>query len=258
MKHSRNREQLRDAASVFPELTPVGDVVALPKTPENHQFSPAVPSRGTSCIVEPAHGITTTVMSFATISHHGDLLVNYLKARKEIFIDRLKWDLPNTEGMEFDQYDTPMCRWLIIHEGNHVLAGVRLMPTTAQCGIYTYMLRDGQLGLLKDFATDVLFFPAPVAGDIWEASRLFVAGGIPSEKRAYVQQLLMKNLMRTAAELEATSVIGIVPAAWSRWLRRLGLYATPVGPRFAAGSMTSQAALFNVGDQLEWALRPIE
>ncbi|MEX0338160.1 MAG: acyl-homoserine-lactone synthase [Arenibacterium sp.] len=247
MKHSRNTLAVSSAASVFPELAPADDIVSDP---------PANPSARApdSLRIQPIHGITTTVMSFATISEHGDLLVNYLRARKEIFIDRLKWDLPHTDGMEFDQYDTPMCRWVIIHEGSRVLAGVRLMPTTARCGIYSYMLRDGQMGLLNDFPTDVLFFEAPVEEDVWEASRLFVVGGIEAQKRARVQMILMKNLMRVAADLNAARVIGIVPAAWSRWLRRLGLYATPVGPKFDSGSMTSQAALFNVADQIEWAM----
>jgi N-acyl-L-homoserine lactone synthetase len=248
MKHSRNTVPVGRAASVFPELAPTDD---------NSPVSPVIPAervRSASVPILPLHGITTTVMSFSNISQHGNLLVNYLKARKEIFIDRLKWNLPHTEGMEFDQYDTPMCRWVIIHEGEQVLAGVRLMPTTARCGVYSYMLRDGQKGLLNDFPTDVLFFEAPVDETIWEASRLFVVGGIDSVKRARVQTILMKNLMRVADELDATRVIGIVPAAWSRWLRRLGLYATPVGPKFNSGSMTSQAALFNVSDQLEWAM----
>ncbi|MEX0280006.1 MAG: acyl-homoserine-lactone synthase [Arenibacterium sp.] len=246
MKHSRNTLSVTKAASVFPDLAPVDDVISVPSVGSSRSRSQV------SCI-QPMHGITTTVMSFATISQHGDLLVNYLKARKTIFVDRLKWDLPHTEGMEFDQYDTPMCRWVIVHEGSQVLAGVRLVPTTARCGVYSYMLRDGQLGMLNDFPTDVLFFDAPVSEDVWEASRLFVVGGIEAQKRARVQMILMKNLMRSAADLMAARVIGIVPAAWSRWLRRLGLYATPVGPKFASGTMTSQAALFNVADQLEWA-----
>ena len=58
------------------------------------------------------------------------------------FIERHQWELPEADGMEFDQYDTPASRWVAVHEFGQVLAGVRLTPTTARCGIYSYMIRD--------------------------------------------------------------------------------------------------------------------
>jgi len=64
----------------------------------------------------------------------------------------------------------------------------------------------------------------------------------------------MREMILAAADEGAKHVIGIVPAVWSRWLRRLGLYAVPIGPRFTIGRISSQAALFSVADQLDWAL----
>ena len=64
----------------------------------------------------------------------------------------------------------------------------------------------------------------------------------------------MRNMITAAADEGARHVIGIVPAVWSRWLRRLGLYAMRIGPRFSIEGTHSQAALFNVADQLKWAL----
>ncbi|GHF56892.1 acyl-homoserine-lactone synthase [Seohaeicola zhoushanensis] len=198
-------------------------------------------------------GARASVLSFTNMHTYGDLLVRYLKARKDVFIDRLHWELPNVDGMEFDQYDTPLCRWVIIHEFGEILAGIRLVPTTAKCGTYTYMLRDAQHGLLSDIPSDVLFFPAPVEDQIWEASRLFITEHVTAQRRAVVQFLLMQHMILTATGEGARHVIGIVPAVWSRWLRRLGLYAVPVGPRFEIEGTSSQAALFNVSDQLTWA-----
>lgn len=256
MKHSRNTVPAEKAASVFPELAPVGEVVRLPAR-SDRDFALVKVASSSAHSHETGHAaypdVTATSLSFLNMNDYGGLLVSYLRARKAVFIDRLDWKLPNTEGMEFDQYDTPQCRWIVIHEKGEVLGGVRLMPTTAKCGTYTYMLRDGQLGLLEDFQTDVLFFQAPVSDDIWEASRLFIADSVPAQQRSHIQYVLMRKMITTAAELNARHVIGIVPAVWSRWLRRLGLYAVPVGPKFKIGSMSSQAALFNISDQLEWA-----
>lgn len=193
--------------------------------------------------------IRSTVLSFQNMHLHGDLLVRFMKARRQTFIDRLNWQLPVTDGMEYDQYDTPACRWVVVHEYGDVIAGIRISPTTARCGIYSYMLRDAQRGLLEEIPTDVLYFEAPVSESIWEASRLFVAQNVPSARRSAVQKELMRALSGAALYMGAKQVIGIVPAVWSRWLRRLDLDAVAAGPSFAADGTISQAALFNTSRQ---------
>mgnify|MGYP002621444743 CR=1 FL=1 len=74
----------------------------------------------------------TTTLSFANLHNHGELFANIFRARKQSFIVQKRWNLPQTDDMEFDQYDTPMSRWVAIHENGRVLAGVRLTPTTAR------------------------------------------------------------------------------------------------------------------------------
>ncbi len=148
--------------------------------------------------------------------------------------------------MEFDQYDTPLARFIVIHEYGEILAGIRLTPTTAKVGLHSYMIRDAQMGLLKDLPLDVLFFPAPVHDQIWEASRLFVSQNVQASRRAHVQSLLMTTMARTAREVGATQVIGIVPAVFRRWLQRIGMSATPVGPEMKIDEARTCAALFNV------------
>lgn len=190
--------------------------------------------------------VRATTISFRTISQYGDLLVNFMEARKRVFIDTLHWHVPHYDGMEFDQYDTPQARWVAIHEYGQILGGVRLTPTTAKVGIYSYMLRDAQNGILPDIPRDVLFLEAPVDPNVWEASRLFITDDVPAQRRHEVQSILMTQMSESARELGATHVIGIVPAVFSRWLRRLGLDAVPVGRRFEIDGTRSQAALFNV------------
>ncbi|MCB1355909.1 MAG: GNAT family N-acetyltransferase [Maritimibacter sp.] len=184
------------------------------------------------------------------MSQHGDLLVSFMEARKRVFVDQLKWELPTVDGMEFDQYDTPQAKWVVIHEFGKILGGVRLMPTTARCGIYSYMLRDAQLGLLDPIPRDVLFLDAPVDPKVWEASRLFITEEVTASRRAQVQGVLMKQMAVTAGEMGATHVIGIVPAVFARWLRRLELAAVPVGRRFEIDGTRSQAALFKVSQTM--------
>ena len=227
------------AMRAFPELVPVLDSHLEPGV---HR-KPSVFKVDFGSTELRIGQIRATGLSVSNMHKYGDLYVNFLRARKSTFIDRLNWNLPHTEGMEFDQYDTPFSRWIVIHEYGEVLGGLRLTPTTARCGVYSYMLRDAQNGLLEGIPTDVLFFEAPVSDFIWEATRLFISDDVAAIRRSDVQTLLMKALSKTAKECNASQVIGIVPAVWSRWLRRIDFEAVPVGPKFAIDGTISQAAL---------------
>ncbi|WP_417728265.1 acyl-homoserine-lactone synthase [Roseovarius sp.] len=191
--------------------------------------------------------IRTAALSFQNMHMFGDLLLNYLKARKSVFIDRLNWHICEADGMEFDQYDTPFCKWVVLVEFGEIVGGVRLLPTTATCGIYSYMLRDAHLGLLDDFPTDVLFIHPPVESQAWEASRFFIKDSIPGARRLMIQSLLFTEMSRIAEENGARYILGIVPAIWARWARRLNVTATPIGAPFTIDGSRSQSVLFQVG-----------
>ncbi|RKF14238.1 N-acyl-L-homoserine lactone synthetase [Roseovarius spongiae] len=212
---------------------------------KDNQFSRVAP--------EMTGEIQATTLSFGNMHHYGSLYARYLNARREVFIDAKGWDLPETEGMEFDQYDTPQSRWVVVHEYGRVLAGMRLTPTTAKCGQYSYMLRDAQRGLLEDIPRDILFFKAPVRQDIWEATRLFVSASVSSKRRLIVQTILLEHMAASARELGARAIIGIVPAVFSRWMKRIGMNATPVGAPMTIDGDRIQAALMNVVNPKEVA-----
>jgi len=237
---------------VFPELEPAapGTVVSRHFPDLSRKQAARVKEKAAPLGPDLDGRVHATTISFRTMSQHGDLLVSFLEARKRVFIDQLKWNLPVVDGMEFDQYDTPYAKWVVIHEFGKILGGVRLMPTTARCGIYSYMLRDAQLGLLDPIPRDVLFLDAPVDPKVWEASRLFITEEVTATRRAQVQSVLMQQMGVTAGESGATHVIGIVPAVFARWLRRLELAAVPVGRRFEIDGTRSQAALFKVEQTL--------
>jgi len=173
----------------------------------------------------------TTTLSFANMHNHGELFANMLRARRELFIVHNKWNLPEAMGMEYDQYDTPASRWVVVHdETGKVLAGNRLTPTTHGCGIYSYMIRDAQRGLLETIPSNLLNYPAPVSEEIWESSRVFVSESVPAALRLRVQLQLRQEMVNAARELGATSVLGLIPEASRRIGRRVGLECEPVGP----------------------------
>lgn len=197
---------------------------------------------------KPVWQIKSETMSFRNMHQFGELLPNYLEARKAIFLDRLGWQVSEADGMEFDQYDTPFCRWIVLHQYGEILGGVRMLPTTAKCGTYSYMIRDAQRGILEDLPSDILFFDAPVEHSVWEATRFFITDAVPAKRRQDVQKRLFKEMSLTAMENGATFIIGIVPSVWSRWARRLGINATPVGAKFSINGTSSQSVLFAASD----------
>jgi len=172
----------------------------------------------------------TTTLSFDNLHNNGDLFTTLFRTRKQsLFLDTHR-DIPETSGMEYDQYDTPASRWIAVHENGKVLAGVRLTPTTAECGVYSYMIRDAQRGLLDSLPSNLLDYEAPVASYVWEASRVFIASDVSERRRARVQSSLIAEMTKAARTLGASQIIGLLPAEWARWTDYLGLDVEIVGP----------------------------
>jgi len=192
----------------------------------------------------------TTTLSFANLHNHGELFANLLRARRKSFIVQNNWDLPEAMGMEFDQYDTPASRWVAVHDFGRVYAGIRLTPTTARVGIYTYMIRDAQRGLLDSIPTDLLYDEAPVAENIWESSRVFVAHDTPQKLRRVVHLHLIEEMTKTARDLGATRVLGLIAANWPRWAKRRGLDAEAAGPVMHIDGIDNQVVSINLAEKM--------
>lgn len=192
----------------------------------------------------------TTTLSFANMHNHGDLFANLLRARRDNFIVQRKWNLPEALGMEYDQYDTPASRWIAVHEQGQVLAGVRLTPTTAKCGIYSYMIRDAQLGYLDSIPHDLLFGEAPVDPQVWECTRVFVSSKTPMNQRLRIYGETLNAMNRTARELGATQLVTLTPANWPMWMARLNLEASPIGPKMFIEDGDYQCVSINLAENL--------
>src|SRR3546814_13795215 len=102
-------------------------------------------------------------------------------ARKQVFIDKLQWDLPALDGrFELDQFDTPDARYLILLDPDDLRhrASARLLPTTAPHllgDIYSHLCADG----------------APSGEGVWEISRFCLdPGQTPTERRDARHQLV--------------------------------------------------------------------
>lgn len=192
----------------------------------------------------------TTTLSFENMHNHGELFANFFRARRKSFIDRNNWDLPEALGMEYDQYDNPASRWVAVHKFGQILAGIRLTPTTARCGIYSYMIRDAQRGLLDEIPSNLLYEEAPVGPHIWESSRIFVDNDTPAKIRRTVHAHLVIEMTKAARDLGATQVLGMIPASWPRWTRRCGVDAVAAGPVLHIDGVDNQVISIDLTDKM--------
>ncbi|WP_373355664.1 acyl-homoserine-lactone synthase [Pseudoroseicyclus sp. CXY001] len=192
-----------------------------------------------------------TTLSFANIHNHGELFANLFRARRQSFILKKGWDLPETMGMEFDQYDTPVSRWVAVHNGDgRVLAGLRMTPTLARCGIYTYMIRDAQRGLLESIPSDLLYEEAPLDQGIWEVTRGFILQDIPAAMRLRVRLKLISQLTAAARENDVRQGLALLPSNWGRWAKRANLNLSPAGRTMNMGGIEYQAVWMQFASNL--------
>ena len=134
-------------------------------------------------------------------------------------------------GWSIDQYDTPASRWVVVHDdAGRVLAGNRLTPTTTRCGIYSYMIRDAQRGLLDTIPEHLLWDPAPVSETIWESSRLFVSHDVPAAIRRQVHARLIAELGAACRTVGANHCLTLLAATRPRWAGRVGVKMRAMGP----------------------------
>lgn len=156
-------------------------------------------------------------------------LVNeYLKLRKQVFVDRLEWPLYHAEEVEFEQYDSLDTTYVICLYGKEVVGGARLRRTDHFSGQgnlrYSYMIRDACMGYLQGLPDDLCDEIPPSNADTWELTRMIVNG----PKSLTERMLEQVNLF--LLEQGATTCLFLGSPAFLRMARRLNWPARPLGP----------------------------
>lgn len=178
--------------------------------------------------------ILSQVVGYGTSTHDTSLVAQFLNLRKKVFIDALGWDVPQASDYEFDQYDTPHSRIVLVTLGKRIVAGMRLIPSTARVGIYSYMLRDAQDGKLPGLPDTVLSQKAPVSETVWEGSRVFILPDIPRKLRYKVREMLLHEMLLECRRNGVDEVICLVPTWWPK-LRLHGISIHAIGPEIDIG-----------------------
>ena len=132
-------------------------------------------------------------------------------ARKRVFIDLLKWDIPAlADQYEVDHFDDIHATYLIVTDeaGEH-LASARLLPTT----------RPALLDALFPF---LVTGPIPQGPAIFEITRFCLSPGIGARQRRIARDVLLVGLAKHALANDIHTYTGVAEHTWFRQIQTFG------------------------------------
>jgi N-acyl-L-homoserine lactone synthetase len=148
-------------------------------------------------------------------------------ARKSVFVDLLKWDVPVLDGAyEIDQFDDAHATYLILAEpdGTH-LGSARLLPTTRP-----HILDTFYAGLCEE--------APPREPAIFEITRFCLDRRLTARERRAVRDTLVTALVEHALACGITAYSAIAEMGWFQQILAFGWRCMPLGlPRVVDGTM---------------------
>jgi len=169
---------------------------------------------------------------------YADILDDYYRLRHQIYVVERKWmDLDRPDKREMDQFDTEETVYLLGLEGRNIVAGMRLVPTTAPT-------------LLSELFPQLALNGPVRRHDVYELSRIFV---IPTKRGEHAGPRAEAVIQAAAMEYGLStglSAFTIVLESW--WLPRLldqGWVARPLGLPVNINAMSTIAVIVEVNEK---------
>lgn len=141
------------------------------------------------------------------------------EARKRVFIDLLKWDVPVLAGRyEVDQYDTIDATYLVLTDGacRH-LASARL-------------LRTDRPHILGELFPTLCEEEAPAGPTVREITRFCLEPTLTAAARRQVRNQLVTALVEHALEAGITDYTGVACPKWFAQVEHFGWDCRALGP----------------------------
>jgi acyl-homoserine lactone synthase len=149
------------------------------------------------------------------------------EARKRVFVDLLKWDVPVLDGQfELDQFDDEHATYLIVRgaAGEH-LGSARLLPTVRP-------------HILDSFFAELCAASPPRGASIFEVTRFCLERRLSSAARRSVRNCLVSALADHALLRGVSSYTAIAELGWLQQILAFGWACRPLGlPRQCGGRM---------------------
>ena len=166
-------------------------------------------------------------------------------ARKEVFVDLLKWDLPVLAGAyEIDQFDNPQAEYLILldpDDGRH-RASARLLQTD----------RPHLLGDLYPFLCDG---PVPAGPNVREITRFCLDRHQTASERRSARNQLVTALAEHALAFGISDYTGVAELSWYAQILRFGWQCLPLGRAARVDGQTLVALHIHIDERTIDGLR---
>ena len=160
------------------------------------------------------------------------VLRSMFAARKAIFVDLLKWDVPVIDDKyEMDQFDDEHATYLVLAapDGTH-LGSARLLPTSRP-----HILGSLYAGLCQK--------QPPQAANIFEITRFCLDRGLSARERRAVRDTLVVALVEHALTAGICAYSAIAEMGWFQQILTFGWRCRPLGVPQVIGQ-TTLAALY--------------
>ncbi len=158
------------------------------------------------------------ILRFAPRAVPDQVMQAMFAARKSVFVDLLKWDVPVIDGrFEIDQFDNRHAQYLVLAEpdGRH-LGSTRLLPTTRP-------------HILDSLYPELCDSDPPRAGDIYEITRFCLDRGLRAAERRAVRDTLVTALVDHALANGIHSYTAIAEFGWLQQILAFGWRCRPLG-----------------------------
>lgn len=128
----------------------------------------------------------------------GNPIAEQHKLRYRCVIERQGWDVPHFNGLEYDEYDTPVAKYLIYRDQNGIAKGLsRFCPTNLP-----YMLEE-------KFPQYISNIPMPKTNRIWEGSRYCIDHDLSEKERKTVANELAVGYLEMGLHSKIDGIIGL-------------------------------------------------
>lgn len=158
--------------------------------------------------------------------------------RKKVFVDILKWDIPNDGILEVDQFDDDFAEYLIVcdQESNLHLGSVRL-------------LRTDRPHILGNVFPQLCDASVPRGPSIREITRLCLSPSLRAKERREVRDRLATALVEYALLTDIHSYTGVAEMGWLTQILAMGWRCSPLGLPKPVGKSLIGALQIHIGSE---------
>jgi N-acyl-L-homoserine lactone synthetase len=178
-------------------------------------------------------------LDWETAHLHGEAWISHHRLRYRLFVERQQWRVPNVNGLEYDQFDTPAARYVLWVDDHGQTRGVtRLVPTTRP-----YMVQM----LWPDLVEGEL----PCAPFVWEATRFGCDQYLDPALRRQIVHALICGCLEFGLMSGITKLLCVMPLGIFRnVIQSSGCSITLLGPAKQIGRHRVAAAYIEVSAEV--------